>query len=212
MTRQETTFARTTNRNQRLQTKHRKNHMSIWPASRSVKGASKLMSWVSPTSVLIKLFVIMEHLIYFRVCHGTLINKNLKTGITCKKLKYFFWDTLTNKQLLQKSKIKKLMTRFFLHFWNVFATFKLSQKQPVSQMCVVPFSTFVSWSTFGALWIRWLFYIWTTLLITVHTFAAVIILLHIRKYASLLHLAWLNGKKLGFILFYFISTKAEQQL
>ena len=154
----------------------------------------------------------MEHLIYFRVCHGTPINKNLKTGIICKKIKYFFWDTSTNKQLLQKLKIKKLMTRLFLYFWNVFATFKISQKEPVSQMCVVPFSNFVSWSTFGALWIRRLFYIWTTLLISVHTFAVVIILLNIRKYAILLHLAWLIDEKLGFILFYSISTKAEQQL
>jgi len=30
--------------------------MSIWPASASVKGASKLMSWVSLTSVLFKVF------------------------------------------------------------------------------------------------------------------------------------------------------------
>jgi len=29
-------------------------------------------------SVLFNLFVIVEPLIYFRVCHGTLINKNLK--------------------------------------------------------------------------------------------------------------------------------------
>jgi len=29
--------------------KHQKNNMSIWPASPSVKGASKLMSWFSPT-------------------------------------------------------------------------------------------------------------------------------------------------------------------
>jgi len=63
------------------------------------------------------------------------------------------------------------------------------------------------WSTL----VRRLFYIWTTLFITVHTFA-VIMLLHIRKYAILFHLAWLNGKKLGFTLFYFTPTKAEQQL
>jgi len=36
-------------------------------------------------------------------------------------------------------------------------------------MCVVPFSDFGSWITFGPLRIRRLFYIWTTLLITVHT-------------------------------------------
>jgi len=103
------------------------------------------------------------------------------------------------------------MTRLFLHFWNVSATFKISQKEPVSQMCVIPFSNFDSWSTFGPLWIRRLFYAWTTLLITIHTFA-VVILLHIRKYAILFHLAWLTSKKLGFSLLYFIPTKAEQQL
>ena len=95
-----------------------------------------------------------------------------------------------------------------MHFWNVSATFNISQKEPVTQMCVVPFFNFGSWITFGPLWISRLFYIWTT---TVHTFA-VIISLHIRKYAILFHLAWLNGKKLGFTLFRFIPTKAEQQL
>ena len=79
-------------------------------------------------------------------------------------------------------------------------------------MCVVPFSNFDSWSIFGPLWIRRLFYIWTTLLLTVHTFAVVIISLHMRKYAIFLHLAWLTSKKFGFSLFYFIPTKAEQQL
>ena len=50
------------------------------------------------------------------------------------------------------------------------------------------------------------------MLITIHTLAVVIILLHIRKYAILFQLAWLTSKKLGFTLFYFIPTKAEQQL
>jgi len=45
-----------------------------------------------------------------------------------------------------------------------------------------------------------LFYVWTTLLITVQAFA-LIISLHIRHSAILLHLAWLNSKKLGFTLF-----------
>ena len=79
-------------------------------------------------------------------------------------------------------------------------------------MCFVPFSDFDSWNTFGPLYIRRLFYIWTTLFITVHTSAVVIISLHIRKYAILFHLAWLTSKKFGFSLFYFIPTKAEQQL
>jgi len=42
MTRQETTFTRTISRNQRLQTKHGKNYMSIWPVSLSISaGAGK---------------------------------------------------------------------------------------------------------------------------------------------------------------------------
>ena len=48
-------------------------------------------------------------------------------------------------------------------------------------MCF-PFSNFGNWITFGPLQVRCLFYIWTTLLITIHTFA-VIISLHVRKYA-----------------------------
>ena len=51
------------------------------------------------------------------------------------------------------------MTRLFLHFWNVSATFRILQKEPVSQMCVVPFSNFDSRSTFGPLRIRHLFHI-----------------------------------------------------
>ena len=82
------------------------------------------------------------------------------------------------------------MTPLFLHFWNVSATLKISQKEPVSQMCVVPFSNFDSWSTFGPLCTIRLFYIWTTVLITVHTFAVVIISLHIRQYA--IFFIWLD--------------------
>ena len=44
-----------------------------------------------PTLVVLNLFVIVEPLIYFRVCHGTPINKNLKNTnySTCKNIKYF---------------------------------------------------------------------------------------------------------------------------
>ena len=99
------------------------------------------------------------------------------------------------------------MTRLFLHFWNVPATFRIWQKEPVSEICVVPFSNFGNWITFGPLRMRCLFYIWFTLLITVHTFAVVIISLYIRKYAILLHVTWLNSKKLGFTLFLLYSYK-----
>jgi len=81
------------------------------------------------------------------------------------------------------------------------------KKNPLSQMCVVSYSNFGNWIAFGPLRIRCLFYIWTTLLITVHTFAFVIISLHIRKYAILFHLAWLNSKKLSFTLFILYSLK-----
>ena len=99
------------------------------------------------------------------------------------------------------------MTRSFLHSWNVSATFRISQKGSISQICVVPFSNLGNWVTFGPLRLRCLFYIWTTLLITVHTFAAVVISLHIEKYAILFHLAWLHRKNLGFTLFLVYSHK-----
>jgi len=104
------------------------------------------------------------------------------------------------------------MTRLFLHFWNVAATFRiwsLGKKESVSQTCVVPFTNFGNWITSGPLRIKCLFYIWTTSPITVHTFAVVITPLHIWKYAVLLHLAWLSSKKLGFTLFLLYSHKEE---
>jgi len=99
------------------------------------------------------------------------------------------------------------MSRLFLNFWNVSATFRIWQKEPVSQIRVVPFSNFGNWITFGPLRIRCLFSIWTTLLNTVHTFDVVIISLHIRKYAISLRLAWLNSEILGFTLFLLHSHK-----
>ena len=80
-------------------------------------------------------------------------------------------------------------------------------KRTRSQICVVPFSNLGNWTTFGPLRLRCLYYIWTTLLIIVHTFAVIIISLHIRKYAILLHLVWPNSKKLAFTLFLLYSHK-----
>jgi len=54
------------------------------------------------------------------------------------------------------------MTRLFLHFWNVSATFRIWQKKRISNI-IVPFSSFGNWITFDPLRIRCLFYIWTTL-------------------------------------------------
>ena len=82
------------------------------------------------------------------------------------------------------------MTRLFLHLWNLAATFRNSssgKKNTVThQICVVPYSYFGNWIVFGPLRRRCIFYIWTafTLLITVYTFAVVIILLHIWVYSS----------------------------
>jgi len=72
------------------------------------------------------------------------------------------------------------MTRLFLHFCLEFSCYiqnlVIRQKKPVSEICVGPFSNIGNWITFGPLRIRCLLYIWTTLLITVHTFAVVTIL------------------------------------
>ena len=95
----------------------------------------------------------------------------------------------------------------FLEFSCYIQNLVIRKKEPVSEICVVPFSNFGNWITFGPFRIRCLFYIWTTLLITVHNFAVVIISLHIWKYAILLHLAWLNSKKSGFTLYLLYSHK-----
>jgi len=140
-------------------------------------------------TVLFNLFVIEEPLIYFGVCHGTPLTKIWKTRITCMKPSISLLDNSTNEQLLQNLKSKKLndsLVLVFLEFSCYIQNSIIRQKEPVSEICVVPFSNFVNWITFGPLRIRCLFYIWTALLITVHTFAVVVISLHIRKYAILL--------------------------
>ena len=79
------------------------------------------------------------------------------------------------------------------------------QKEPICQICVIVLSNFGNSIKFGPPRITYLFYIWTTLFITVHTFTVGNIALHVRTYAILLHLAWLNSKKLGFTLFLLYS-------
>jgi len=96
------------------------------------------------------------------------------------------------------------MTRLFLHFWNVASTFRIwssGKKNPYLKYVTSHHLTLANETAFGPLRRRCLFYVWNTLFITVHTLAVVIISLHIRKYAILLHLAWLNSKKLDFTLF-----------
>jgi len=143
----------------------------------------------------------------------------------------------------------------FLHFWNVSATFRIWQKEPVSQIGVTPFSSIGNRITFGLLQIRCLFYIWNTLHIAIQLgFVLLKIFSHLshscfkthhnsvvslyfqpkwfnffsaiqkrfglwpkktsrphprwcyyfasyKKHVILLHLAWLNSKKLDFTQF-----------
>jgi len=104
------------------------------------------------------------------------------------------------------------MTQLFLHFWNVPATFKITEKNPYLKWVSSHFLTLTVEVHLVRCGLDASFTFSTTLLITVHTFAVVIISLHIRKYAILFHLAWLTSKNVGFSLSYFIPTKAEQQL
>jgi len=95
-------------------------------------------------------------------------------------------DTSTNKQLLQKLKSKKFndsVVLAFMEFICYIQNFAIRRKEPVSKICTAPLSNFINCITFGSLRIRCLFYIGTTLLITVDTFA-VIISLRIRKMLS----------------------------
>jgi len=156
------------------------------------------------------LSVIVEPLIYFRVCQGQTffshgqkiiprlswakvsrlsLTKILKSELLVRRSNILLLDTSTNKQLLQLLKRKKFNDSVVLPFLECICYIQnlvIRQKELVSQICVVPFSNFGNWISFGPLRIRCLFYIWTILLITFHTFAVVVISLHIRKYAILL--------------------------
>jgi len=125
-----------------------------------------------------------------------------KTRITgCKEIKYFSFRHLKSK------KFNDSVVLVFLECCCSIQNLVIRQIEPVSQICVVPFSNFGNWIAFGPLWIRCLLHIWTTLLITVNTFAVVIISLHIRKNDILLPLAWLNNIKFDFTFFLFYSQK-----
>ena len=69
------------------------------------------------------------------------LTKIKKHELLVRKSNISLLDTSTKKQLLHKLK-KILMTRLFLHFWNVSDTFRIWQKEPVSQICVAHFLTF----------------------------------------------------------------------
>ena len=76
----------------------------------------------------------------------------------CKKL---FLSHLT---ILQKLKRKKFNDSAVLAFFECSCYIQnlvIRQKEPVSQICVIPFSNFGNWKTYGPLRIWCLFYIWT---------------------------------------------------
>ena len=88
------------------------------------------------------LFVIVEPLIYFCVCHGTPINKNLKNMNYVRKSNFSLLDTSTRKQLLQKLKSKKFNDSVVLAFLECTCYIQNLTKISVSQICVVTFSNF----------------------------------------------------------------------
>jgi len=68
----------------------------------------------------------------------------------------------TNEQLLQNFKSKKLndsLVLAILKYSYCIQNLVIRQKEPASQICVVPFSNFGNCITFGSLRIRCLFYI-----------------------------------------------------
>jgi len=99
------------------------------------------------------------------------LRKIKKTRITCKNMKYFTIRFSTNKQSLQKLKSRKCDDSVVLAFLGCSCYIQnlvIRQTESISQIYVVPFSKFSNRITFGSLRIRYLIYIWTTLLITVH--------------------------------------------
>jgi len=91
--------------------------------------------------VLFNLFVIVEPLIYLRVCHGSPINK--KNKLLVRKSNISLIDTSTNKQLLQKSKSKKFDDSVVLAFLECICYIQnlvIRQKERVFQICVIRFS------------------------------------------------------------------------
>jgi len=88
-----------------------------------------------------------------------------KHELLVRKSNISLLDTSTNKQVLQKLKSKKFNSSVvlaFMEFISYIQNLAIRQKEPLSQICVVSFSNFGNWITFGPLRIRCLFYIWTT--------------------------------------------------
>jgi len=78
--------------------------------------------------VLFNFFVIVEPLIYFRICDGTPLTNFEEDELRVRKSNISLLHTSTNTPLLQKLKSKKFETRLSLHFWNVYAIFRIWQK------------------------------------------------------------------------------------
>ena len=106
--------------------------------------------------VVFNLSVITEPLKYFRVCHGTPLTKIRKHELLVRKSNISLLDTSTNEHLLQKLKSKKFNDSVILAFVECSCYI---QNEPVSQICVIPFSNFGSWITFGPLRIRCLLHL-----------------------------------------------------
>jgi len=80
-----------------------------------------------------------------------------KHELLARKSNVSLLDTSTNKQLLQKLKSKKFnnsVVLAFMEFICYVQNLAIRQKEPVSEICAVPFSNFGNCITFGPLRIR----------------------------------------------------------
>ena len=104
-----------------------------------------------------------------------------------------------------RTELESLLQQIRHSGWGAtFGIWSSGIKNPYFKYASSPFFNFGSFITFGPLGRRCL------LLNTVHIFAVITISLHIRKYATLLHLTWLIVKSWFSHYFYFIPIKAEQ--
>jgi len=113
--------------------------------------------------------------------------------------------------LLQKCEFKKLNDTFILVFLECICYIQIlviHKKGTVSQICVVPFSNFPNWMTFGSLREVPLSPLNCITHYRPHLRCCYYFASHKKiQYVSLLHLAWLISEKLGFTLFLPYSHK-----
>jgi len=82
------------------------------------------------------------------------LKKLKKYKLLVRKWHIWLLDTSTNKQFLQKLKNKQFNHSIVLAYLECSCNMQnlvIRQKEPVSQICVVPFSNFGNWITFGPL-------------------------------------------------------------